>query len=177
MAYITGRRESLTGMPEINHQDLPRTQNPGHRAAVWAAITDAAAGQASTLPARRQRCRPGVNVNNGDQFRWSELRSRLGAFFDLDVATPLRMPLPEIMADKEPLWNTVVAEHDLQPVPYAQVSPWEAADGTFCIPWDFLADTTKLRTFGFHGHISTEKMFAEIFTDLRHRRIIPIWSK
>ena len=130
------------------------------RATVWAATEPRAAGQA-------------FNIANGDLFRWTELWPRLARFFDLDVAPPLPMPLETMMADKEPLWRSMIAKHGLAPTPYRDVSSWRFADFVFGLDYDMFGDTTKARLFGFHDTVDTETMFLSIFRDLRRRRIIP----
>jgi nucleoside-diphosphate-sugar epimerase len=130
------------------------------RATVWAATDPRAAGQA-------------FNIANGDLFRWTDLWPRLARFFDLEVAPPLPMPLDTLMADKEPLWRSMIAKHGLAPTPYRDVSSWRFADFIFGLDYDMFGDTTKARLFGFADTVDTEAMFLKIFQDLRRRRIIP----
>lgn len=56
------------------------------RATLWAATEPAAANQA-------------FNINNGDLFRWSEMWPKIAAYFGLECAPPLPMPLESMMAD------------------------------------------------------------------------------
>lgn len=130
------------------------------RATVWAATEDRGANQA-------------FNVNNGDLFRWSEMWPKIATWFDLDVAPPLPMSLEVVMADKEPLWDAMVARHGLAPHPYRDVSSWRFGDAVFSWDYDMFADGSKLRRFGFHELVDTEAMFRAIFDDLRRRRVIP----
>jgi nucleoside-diphosphate-sugar epimerase len=130
------------------------------RATVWAATDPRCANQA-------------FNVNNGDLFRWSEMWPKIARFFDLEVAPPLPMSLGTVMADKEPLWNAMVEKHGLQPNAYKDVSSWGFGDFVFSWDYDFFADGSKARRFGFHDFIDTEAMFMSVFEDFRRRRIIP----
>lgn len=130
------------------------------RATVWAATDPAGADQA-------------FNVTNGDLFRWHEMWPRLAAMLDVPVGPPLPMSLVEAMADKEPLWDRMVAAHGLRPTPFAQVSSWAFGDAVFAWDYDFLADGSKLRRAGFTEHVRTETMFAELFDRLRRDRIVP----
>ena len=130
------------------------------RAAVWAATSENCAGEA-------------FNINNGDLFRWTEMWPKLAAFFDLEVAPPLPMSLATVMADKQPLWDAMVEKHGLARNSYESVSSWAFCDGIFGTDYDFIADGSKARRFGFHEFVDTEAMFTRIFTDLRRRRIIP----
>lgn len=130
------------------------------RATVWAATDERCANQA-------------FNINNGDLFRWSELWPRIAGYFGLDVAPPLPLSLATVMADKEPLWDAMVAEHGLAPHGYQEVSSWGFGDFVFSWDYDMFADGSKARRFGFHEFVDTGAMFLEIFEDFRRRRIIP----
>ncbi|MBY4213875.1 SDR family oxidoreductase [Rhodococcus fascians] len=129
-------------------------------ATVWAATTPACANQA-------------FNITNGDLFRWNDLWPRIADIFGLDTATPLPMSLADVMADKEPLWNSIVSEHELKPTPYRDVSSWAFGDFVFSWDYDVISDGSKARRMGFHRFVDTEAMFAGIVTDLREQRIIP----
>ncbi|WP_344677752.1 SDR family oxidoreductase [Saccharopolyspora taberi] len=130
------------------------------RATVWAATEERAANQA-------------FNINNGDLFRWSEMWPKIAGHFGLEVAPPLPMSLETVMADKEPVWNAMVAKHGLQDIAYQQVSSWGFGDFVFSWDYDMFADGSKARRFGFHDFVDTEAMFLGIFDDLRNRKIIP----
>lgn len=130
------------------------------RATVWAATTPVCADQA-------------FNITNGDLFRWNQMWPVLADLLDVPVGAPLPMSLTEVMADKEPVWQRIVAEHDLAPTPFADVSSWPFGDAVFGWDYDFLADSSKARRFGFTEHIETRAMFAALIADLRHKRIIP----
>ena len=129
-------------------------------ATVWAATTPECANQA-------------LNINNGDLFRWDEMLPKIANFFELDVAPPLPMSMEVVMADKEPVWNDLVAKHGLEPTPYSDVSSWAFGDFVFGWDYDVIADGSKARRLGFHRHVETEQMFLDIFRDLRARKIIP----
>ncbi|MCX6489552.1 MAG: SDR family oxidoreductase [Rhodococcus sp.] len=129
-------------------------------ATVWAATTPACANQA-------------FNITNGDLFRWNDMWPRIASIFGLDTATPLPMSLADVMADKEPLWNSIVSEHELKPTPYRDVSSWAFGDFVFSWDYDVISDSSKARRMGFHRFVDSEAMFAGIVTDLRQQRIIP----
>jgi nucleoside-diphosphate-sugar epimerase len=130
------------------------------KATVWAATEPRCANQA-------------FNINNGDLFRWEEMWPSVAGDFGLDVAPPLQMSLATVMADKEPVWDAMVRRHGLEPTPYGDVSSWAFGDAVFSWDYDFLADGSKARRYGFHEHVETRTMFHDIFEDLRSRRIIP----
>ena len=130
------------------------------RATLWAATDPRCANQA-------------FNINNGDLFRWNELWPKIARWFDLETAPPLPMSLSVVMADKEPLWQTMIEKHGLQRTPYKDVSSWGFGDFVFSWDYDLFADGSKARRFGFHEYVETEAMFMNIFADLRRRRVIP----
>lgn len=130
------------------------------KATVWAATDPRCANQA-------------FNINNGDLFRWNEMWPKIAAYFGMETAPPLQMSLDVVMADKEPLWNDMVKKHGLAPHSYQEVSSWGFGDFVFSWDYDFFADGTKARRFGFHEYVDTEEMFMNIFDDLRRRKVIP----
>ncbi|MGW0521721.1 SDR family oxidoreductase [Crossiella sp. NPDC003009] len=129
-------------------------------ATVWAATDPACANQA-------------FNINNGDLFRWSELWPKIAEYFELPVAPPLQMSLATVMADKEPLWDKMTEVHGLAGHSYREVSSWAFGDFVFSWDYDMFADGSKARRFGFHRYVETERMFFDIFTEMRKRRVIP----
>lgn len=138
-------------------------------------MTDAGLlAQATVWAATDKRCaNQAFNINNGDLFRWNEMWPKIARFFDLEVAPPLPMSLDIVMADKEPLWNTMVEKYGLESHPYRDVSSWSFGDFVFSWDYDMFADGSKARRFGFHEYVDTEAMFLNIFSDLRQRRVIP----
>lgn len=130
------------------------------RATVWAATEPKCANQA-------------FNINNGDQFRWSEMWPKIARMFDLEVAPPLPLSLVDVMADKGPRWDAMVRKHGLAKNSYQDVSAWPFAQGVLSTGYDFVADGSKARRFGFHEHIETEAMFRDVFADFRRRKLIP----
>ncbi|MCA0757935.1 SDR family oxidoreductase [Paenibacillus sp. N4] len=130
------------------------------RATVWAATDERCANQA-------------FNITNGDLFRWNELWPKIAAFFELETAPPLPMSLEVIMSDKETLWNCMVKKYGLENNSYKDVSSWRFGDFVFSWDYDFFADGSKARRFGFHDFIDTERMFMDIFEDFRRRKVIP----
>jgi nucleoside-diphosphate-sugar epimerase len=130
------------------------------RATVWAATDPRCANQA-------------FNINNGDLFRWNDLWPKIARHFQMDVAPPQPLALATVMADKAPLWDALVAKHGLAPNAYRDVASWGFADFVFSWDYDFFADGSKARRFGFHDYVDTEAMFVGIFDTLRERRVIP----
>jgi len=129
------------------------------KATVWAATSPQCANQA-------------FNINNGDLFRWNELWPKIAAYFEIQTAPPLPMSLQTMMADKESLWETIKNEYGLKHN-YEEISSWAFGDFVFSWDYDFFADGTKARRMGFHEFIDTERMFYDLFDEMRNNGIIP----
>ncbi len=129
-------------------------------ATVWAATEPGCANQA-------------FNINNGDLFRWSEMWPEIARAFGLEAAPPLPMSLEEVMADKEPLWDRMVARYNLAPNSYSDVSSWRFGDFVFRWDYDVIADGSKARRYGFHDYVDSRAMFLKIFDDFKDRNVIP----
>lgn len=130
------------------------------KATVWAATDPRCANEA-------------FNINNGDLFRWSEMWPEIARAFELEAAPPLPMSLDAVMADKEPLWDRMVASHGLARNSYADVSSWRFGDFVFRWDYDVIADGSKARRYGFHEFVDSKAMFLKIFEDFRERKVIP----
>lgn len=149
-----GSRESYDSLMEMTDAGLLA------RATVWAATNPGSADEA-------------YNIANGDLFRWNTMWPTIADAFGLEVAPPLPLELATVMADKEPVWDRIVARHGLARHSYAEVSSWAFGDAVFSWDYDFFADGSKARRAGFHEYVQTDAMFLEIFADLRRRRVIP----
>lgn len=130
------------------------------KATVWAATDPACANEA-------------FNINNGDLFRWSEMWPEIARAFGLEAAPPLPMSLDEVMSDKAPLWDRMVASYGLAPNSYFDVSSWRFGDFVFRWDYDVIADGSKARRYGFHEFVDSKAMFLNIFDDFRVRKVIP----
>jgi nucleoside-diphosphate-sugar epimerase len=137
-------------------------------------MTDAGLlAKATTWAATEPRCaNQAFNITNGDLFRWNDMWPKIAAWFDLEVEAPLPLSLKTVMADKEPLWNSMKLKYGLQPG-YSEVSSWTFGDFVFDWDYDFFADGSKARRLGFHEYVNTEKMFFSIFETFRERKVIP----
>ena len=130
------------------------------RAMEWAATTPACAGRV-------------FNVVNGDHVRFEHMWPKFADFFDMEAGPPQRIDLSLMMADKAPLWDEIVRRHDLVPNAYEDMAHWPFAQYIFNNEWDMMSDSTKCREFGFLDFVDTERMFLDLFAELRTNRIIP----
>lgn len=129
-------------------------------AALWAATEPRCANQA-------------YNITNGDYFRWLDLWPRLAEVFDMPAAEPRPLPLVEFMADKAPLWDSMVRRHGLKPYRFDEVAAWPFGDYVFNTDWDVMSSVTKSRLHGFHDVVDSEEMFVRLLKQFREERIVP----
>ncbi|WP_316797725.1 hypothetical protein [Pedobacter frigidisoli] len=129
------------------------------KATVWAATEIQCANQA-------------FNISNADLFRWNELWPKIAAYFGLQVAPPFHKSLQTVMADKELLWTEMSKKYSLKST-YGTLSSWPFGDAVFSWDYDFFADGTKARRFGFQEFIDTEKIFYSLFDGMKANKIIP----
>jgi len=130
------------------------------RATVWASTNRQCANQA-------------FNMTNGDLIRWNELWPKIANYFEMEVAPPLHMPLQTIMSDKGSVWESIQQKYKLEKHSYENVSSWAFGDFVFSWDYDFFSDGTKARRLGFHDYIETEKMFFDLFDELKKQKVIP----
>ncbi|EIP96607.1 nucleoside-diphosphate-sugar epimerase [Opitutaceae bacterium TAV1] len=154
---------------------------PGSDAA-WRALTQVtsadllarATAWAGAAPAARNDV---FNLTNGDAFRWQHLWPRIARMFRMEVADPVPMSLAEYMADKQPVWDSIVAKYQLQPVPWHQIAAWPFGDAVFGMTYDNVFNTLKIRRAGFHEATDTDEMFDGFLKKLRAGRVIPAFPE
>jgi nucleoside-diphosphate-sugar epimerase len=130
------------------------------RAAAWAATEPRCANQI-------------FNITNGDYFRWEHLWPRIAGFFGMEAAPPMAIRLTEVMADKGPLWDSMVKKYGLRPHRFEEIASWRFSEFVFRLDYDVISDTTKARRYGFHEVVETQAMFARLFAGLKDCHYIP----
>jgi nucleoside-diphosphate-sugar epimerase len=145
-----------------NYNALYQAVDAAHlaRAVIWMATEDGCANQA-------------FNITNGDLFRWCNLWPRIASHFDMEVGPPTHISLVDTMPAYKPLWQRLVAEHHLLPIPYEQLVAWTFGDAVFGSGYDMISSMTKARQCGFQGLVDSEDMFIRLFEELRLARVIP----
>jgi nucleoside-diphosphate-sugar epimerase len=149
-----GTSGNWSAMQQVTDADLLAA------ATSWAIDTPAANGQA-------------FNVVNGDGFRWQHLWPVIADAFDMEVGPAQPMSLSEQMADKGPLWRSIVARYGLRDVPYKTLVSWPFCDGMFSVGYDLIQSTVKIRKAGFHDTEDTESTFCKWLERLRSQGYIP----
>ena len=90
---------------------------------------------------------------------------------DLGPVKTIRMA--DAMPAQAAVWREIVTKHSLVDTPYERMALWPYGDFIFTPDWDMMSSTTKLRQYGFHDVVDSERMFLEFFDDFRRQRIIP----
>jgi nucleoside-diphosphate-sugar epimerase len=127
---------------------------------------------AATTPAARDHA---FNVVNGDVFRWSWMWPRLAAWFGIEPAPfpGQASPLEQQLAGTEEIWHNIAKSHNLiEPNLNNLASAWHT-DADLGRPIEVVTDMSKSRKFGFLDYQATDESFFDLFTRLRHNRIIP----
>ena len=130
------------------------------RAIEWALEAEGAANQA-------------FNITNGDFFRWENFWPRLAEHFNMSVGRIQDISLEKVMADKEPLWQEIVARYNLTQSSLSEMVNWAFGDYVFHTGWDVMASTIKVRQAGFQDCLDSEEMFLAILKEMQDRKIIP----
>jgi nucleoside-diphosphate-sugar epimerase len=130
------------------------------RACVWMATDPAAANEP-------------FNITNGDIFRWQDMWPAIADHFGMKTAQAQKIDLVHMMSDKGLLWDRLVEEHNLRPIPYRQLVRWEYGNFVFSPTFDVISSTIKAKQYGFAEVQDSQEMFLRYFDELRAKRIIP----
>ena len=113
------------------------------------------------------------NVTNGDVVRWSRLWERIAGFYGMKAGPVRTLRLGEWMADKDAIWQRVVARHGLQPSRLDDIAHWSFADFVLSQDYDVVSRTTKLRQTGFDDFLDTEEMVLDHLARYRAAKVLP----
>jgi nucleoside-diphosphate-sugar epimerase len=127
---------------------------------------------AATTPVARDHA---FNVVNGDVFRWNWMWPRLATWFGIESAPFPGQPTPleQQLTGAEEIWSNIAKSHTLiEPNLNNLASAWHT-DADLGRPIEVVTDMSKSRKFGFLDYQPTDESFFDLFTRLRHDRIIP----
>ncbi len=113
------------------------------------------------------------NVTNGDSFRWGQMFPYIANMMKVEYVGTQTMKLTEMMADKGPLWASIVKKYALADFALDKLAFGEVGDGIFSQNWDNVRSIIKIHKSGFDECIDSRQMVEDIAEELRVRRIIP----
>lgn len=113
------------------------------------------------------------NITNGDLIRWEREWPRIARLFGLEPGSVRTLPLARWMEDKEPVWQRIVAKHDLVPRRLDEVAVWGFADFVFGQDYDVVSNLNRLRRSGFYDFVDTSEMLIGQLQQYREARILP----
>jgi hypothetical protein len=152
-------------------------RHPGSRAnahAIYQVTDSGLLARACTWMATEEKCaNEPFNITNGDIFRWENMWPIFADYFKMKTAPPQKINLTQMMADKAPVWETIIRQYDLRKIAYTDLVRWEYGDFVFTPEYDIISSMTKARQFGFTEVMDSEDMFLRQFDELREHKIIP----
>jgi nucleoside-diphosphate-sugar epimerase len=129
------------------------------RASLWAATAEAAGNEAFNYV--------------HEPFRWERVWRQVGEALGLPVGPPLKMDLASQMADKAPLWSSLVARHGLRDIPYERLVGWRFGDFVFNTGFDMISDMGKIRRAGFTETVDNGQSLLAAIRSLQDQKILP----
>ena len=130
------------------------------RASHWAATSERAGGEA-------------FNVTNGDTFRWERMWDDVARHLGLETAAPVPLTLARHMADKEPLWQSLAAQHGLAGANLDRLVGWGFGDFIFQTETDVISDVNKIYEYGFTERMNSTASLLNAIDSLKRQRILP----
>jgi nucleoside-diphosphate-sugar epimerase len=160
---VTGRPFVFPGSPEQYNAVTDMTDARVLASQLeWAAQTDAAANQA-------------LNIVNGDVFRWRRMWGLVAEMLGIEPADYPGQPTPlvEQMQDAAPVWDDIVRQFGLRPLPVETLASWWHTDADLGRTIETFTDMSRSRRLGFLEYRETPLAFHDLFQRLRAERIIP----
>ena len=129
------------------------------RTSLWAATTEAAAGQAFNY----------VHA----PFRWKRVFQRVADAFAVELGPPMPMSLTRHMAFQGEVWAGLSKAHGLIDTPYDKLVGWPFGDFVFNTRFDMISDTTKIHRAGFCETVDSAEAVVSAIARLRARKVLP----
>ncbi len=106
--------------------------------------------------------------------RWRHVFEALAEHYGLKLEEPQPFTLAEQMPPQYAgLWDEIVAEHNLEPTPWATLVDWHFGDAILGSTSDNVSSTIKVRKAGFHDCYDTIERTLELLDELAERKIVP----
>ena len=77
------------------------------------------------------------------------------------------------MADKAPLWSSLVKAHGLRETPYDRLVGWAFGDFIFNTEFDMISDMGKIRHAGFNETIDSGASLLSAIRSLQSKKVLP----
>ena len=113
------------------------------------------------------------NLTNGDIDRWENIWPHIANLFDLEVGGVQNVTLATFMADKQEVWDHIVAKHGLKPYKLSTLVNWQFADWVYASEFDQISSLAAFRRTGWSETLRAEDMFTNQIRQLREEKIIP----
>ena len=137
------------------------------RACLWAATTQAAAGET-------------FNLTNGEVFSWRDMWPALADTLGVPTGTDEPVSVAAYLSERTDLWRELVRVHELQAIelPMLLGESHHYADlcfnyGNRTSPPATFVSTVKIRQAGFNDVCNTEESVCHWLRDLQARRVLP----
>jgi nucleoside-diphosphate-sugar epimerase len=154
---------------------------PGGAAAAWEAVdtrlvANAIRWAATTPEASGQH----FNLTNGEVFSWRDLWPSMAVTLGVEPGPDLPVRIAQFLPDHAATWDTIVAKHDLRPIPMKDLVGESHHYADFCFaygaevaPPPAFVSTVKIKQAGFTEVCDTEQSFNHWLRVLIDRRILP----
>jgi nucleoside-diphosphate-sugar epimerase len=133
------------------------------KASAWAANTPSAKDQI-------------FNISNGDFVRWVNTWPKVADYFGMELGQPFPYDLNEVMADKAPMWDRIVAKYGLQKVAFEKMASWKFGNAILAAERDVISSTIKIRQAGFGDCIDSEECLFAMLDDMKAKNLIPEYT-
>ena len=154
---------------------------PGGVDSVWEAVDARLVGDACLWAATHaQAIGETYNLTNGEVFSWLDMWPDMAETLGVQMGEPEPVPLSVYIITREPLWQHIVEQHDLQRLPLRELLGESHFYADLCFaygakrpPSPTFVSTVKIRQAGFNATWNTAESFCFWLRDLQQRRIIP----
>lgn len=123
---------------------------------------------------QRKNCEnQAFNITNGDVDRWSNIWPALANWFNMAPGPVQTISLHQFMADKQPVWDRIVAKHGLKTNKLEHMVNWQFADWVYGSEFDQISSLDKIRQTGWHESLRSDTMFLDLLQKLKDEKLIP----
>ncbi|GAC1589467.1 MAG: SDR family oxidoreductase [Acidimicrobiales bacterium] len=136
-------------------------------ALLWGATSSGAAGET-------------YNLTNGEVFEWRSIWPAMAQTLGVEPGPDSPLSLAEFLPKKAAVWDAVVKNYDLRPIPMSELVGQSHHYADFCFaygasepPLPAFVSTVKVKQAGFVDTYDTEESFCHWLQVLIDRRVLP----